>query len=1153
MRFPDGTLADFESGALPAGWTTGGSSSWSVVADAPHSDEGACFIHAAKAGPVSGGQATFLETVRTVTEGDLYFHLWVEYQSPSEYGVRLIIDYNNDGTDDYTGPLMSSDPKSGVSGVPYPAAYPESIAVGATSNLDCRSHYSQFGPELDVVAPSNAGFLNPGIETTDRTGAAGYDPGNYTLAAGSSGFGGTSSATSLAAGIVGLLLSRNPSLTVAEVRQALESTADKVGPEPYVGGRNDRYGFGRLDAEQALLAVSACGFITVSPAVLPSGVVGALYGQSLVASGGAPAYGSAVTLGSLPPGLTLSTGGLLAGTPTTPGSYSFSVTATDADGCSGYRGYTVVIVPSFSVNDVSVTEGQSGTTTATFTVRLSSACEMPVSVDYATANGTASAGSDYVAASGTLSFPPGSTARSIAVTVNGDTASEPSETFFVNLSWARSEAIAAIADAQGVGTIVDDEMPSLAVNDVTVTEGHSGTTSATFTVSLSVASGQTVTVSYATSNGTASSDSDYAAASGTLSFPPGSTAQTIAIGVNGDTATEPGETFFVNLSGATNAPIADAQAVGTIVNDDVPSLSISDVTVTERNGGTTGGTFTVSLSAASGQAVTVRYATADGTASAASDYMAVSGTLTFPPGWTTASLVVPARGDTWLEPDETFLVNLSGAVNATITDAQGVGTIVDDDLPSLFIGELSVTEGHSGTRSATFNVSLIPASEQTVTVDYATENGTASAGSDYVAASGTLSFPPGSTWQSLVVTVTGDTVFEPDETFYVSLSGATNATIEAAKGVGTIVNDDPSVSVDDVTVTEGHSGTTNATFTVRLSLASSQTVSVGIGTANGSASAGSDYVTASRTLSFSPGSTARGFTVVVNGDTAFEANETFFVNLSGATNATIVDGQGQGTILNDDSPPPPPAGPPFGSFDTPASGSTGVTGAIAVTGWALDNTGVTKVQVYRDPMPGEPTRPNGKVYIGDGTFVPGARPDIAAAFPAYPNADRAGWGYMLLTNMLPGQGNGPFVLYAYAYDGSGNTTLLGGKAITCSNATATKPFGTLDTPGQGQTVSGNAYSVFGWALTPQPGVIPTDGSTIQVYVDGVPRGHPTYDLYRADIATLFPGYANTNGAVGYFVLDTTALSNGIHSIAWSVTDNLGRTDGIGSRFFWVQN
>ena len=94
---------------------------------------------------------------------------------------------------------------------------------------------------------------------------------------------------------------------------------------------------------------------------------------------------------------------------------------------------------------------------------------------------------------------------------------------------------------------------------------------------------------------------------------------------------------------------------------------------------------------------------------------------------------------------------------------------------------------------------------------------------------------------------------------------------------------------------------------------------------------------------------------------------------------------------------------------------------------------------------------------------------------------------------------------------------------------------------------------FGWALTPSPGAIATDGSTLWVYVDSVPVGHPVYNNYRSDIATLFPGYANSNGAIGYYILDTTTLANGIHTIAWSVTDNLGRVTGVGSRYFWVLN
>jgi hypothetical protein len=200
----------------------------------------------------------------------------------------------------------------------------------------------------------------------------------------------------------------------------------------------------------------------------------------------------------------------------------------------------------------------------------------------------------------------------------------------------------------------------------------------------------------------------------------------------------------------------------------------------------------------------------------------------------------------------------------------------------------------------------------------------------------------------------------------------------------------------------------------------------------------------------------------------------------------------------------------------------------------------------------EATQPNGKVYIGDAVFIPGSRPDVESLYPNRPNADRAGWGYMLLTNLLPNAGNGTYTLFAYAIDTSGATTLLGTKAITCANSTATKPFGMIDTPGQGETVSG-VVANFGWALTPMPATIPIDGSTIWVFVDDVPLGHPTYNLYRSDIATLFPGYANSSGAVGLFSLDTRTLANGLHTIAWSVTDSQGRADGIGSRFFWVLN
>jgi PKD repeat protein len=236
---------------------------------------------------------------------------------------------------------------------------------------------------------------------------------------------------------------------------------------------------------------------------------------------------------------------------------------------------------------------------------------------------------------------------------------------------------------------------------------------------------------------------------------------------------------------------------------------------------------------------------------------------------------------------------------------------------------------------------------------------------------------------------------------------------------------------------------------------------------------------------------------------------------------------------------------PFGEFATPTDHST-VRSSIPVTGWTLDDVGMESVKIYR-------TNGKNKVYIGDAVFVEGARPDVEQAYPTYPNNYKAGWGYMLLTNFLPNNDNGTFTLLAIATDIEGNQVTLGTKTIFVDNANAVKPFGAIDTPAQGGTASGSNYRNWGWVLTPQPNMIPTNGSTIKVWVDGVKLGHPTYNIYRPDIASLFPGYANSNGAAGYFEIDTTAYDNGVHTIQWTATDSGGNTDGIGSRYFIVQN
>jgi hypothetical protein len=248
--------------------------------------------------------------------------------------------------------------------------------------------------------------------------------------------------------------------------------------------------------------------------------------------------------------------------------------------------------------------------------------------------------------------------------------------------------------------------------------------------------------------------------------------------------------------------------------------------------------------------------------------------------------------------------------------------------------------------------------------------------------------------------------------------------------------------------------------------------------------------------------------------------------------------------------------PPFGFFDVPVDNTTGVSGAIAIGGWAVDSVEVTDVSIWREPVANEPS---GKLlFVGTATLVAGARPDVQAAHPDVPFSYRAGWGYALLTNFLPnssgaGTGNGTYKIHVIVTAKSGATVDLGAHSITVDNAHATKPFGTIDTPIQGGTVTGNNYVNFAWALTQQPNIIPIDGSTITVIIDGQPVGQPTYNNFRADIASLFPGYRNSMGAVGYFYIDTTKLANGGHTISWNVFDSATHGEGIGSRYFTAAN
>ncbi len=325
---------------------------------------------------------------------------------------------------------------------------------------------------------------------------------------------------------------------------------------------------------------------------------------------------------------------------------------------------------SFSVDDITVTEGVG----VTFTVTKTGATTLSHDVSYATADSSALAGSDYTAKTGTLTFAANETTKTASILTTDDSTNENVESFFINLTSPTNGAV--IGDAQGVGTLNDnDPGPSFSVNNVTVTEG--GTV--TFTVTKAGSTALPHNVSYATANNSALSGSDYTAKSGLLSFNSSQTSKTVSVLTTNDSTDEYNQTFFINLTTPTNgAIISDSQGIGTINdNDPGPSFSVNNVTKLESLGPIT---FTVTKTGATEKTHAVSYTTANGTAYTPSDYTGKAGALSFPASTTTKWVTVTLIDDVFLEPTELFYLNLSAPTNsATISDSQGVGTIGNDD------------------------------------------------------------------------------------------------------------------------------------------------------------------------------------------------------------------------------------------------------------------------------------------------------------------------------------------------------------------------------------------------------------------------------------------------------------------------------------------
>jgi len=892
--------------------------------------------------------------------------------------------------------------------------------------------------------------------------------------------------------------------------------------------------------------------------------------------------------------------------------------------------------PTVSVGNASKAEGNSGTSNMAFTVTLSKASSTPVTVKYATSNGTAMAGQDYTSASGTVTFAAGETSKTINVAVAGDATVEQDETFTVTLSTPSGAKLGA---ATATGSITNDDVavtpPTVAIGNASKSEGNTGTSNMSFTVTLSKAQTSPVTVKYATANGSATAGDDYTAATGTITFAAGETSKTVNVVINGDATVEQDETFTVTLSDASGATIGTATATGTITNDDASTggtggginsgdaadakwgeaffapyvdmagwpppnlmaiaqsngtslLTLAFVQATTDGkaawGGYTtltpgadndqakaidasiaafkaaGGDVMVSFGGANGTSLAQYYyshggsaqqladaysgivnayglnridfdiegaAVADGSSalnaqalklfqqahpdvevwytlpvlptgltadglnvvdqalkagvkldginvmamdygdSAAppaaktmgayaiqaaqstynqmttsfgqygqtfnwrqigvtpmigvndvesevfklsdaqaleefaratgigmlsmwsiqrdtpgslghaspsasglndaagsfsktwNDYGTVN-TMTFTGGggdgtpvtggttttinwqWGTNTVLNfdPAKDRldfVWMQPANFTVSDATGSTVITIKDnsqtytLNGVklnqlqmGNIValDKDTlatwqgllsgntvpstPALSVGSVSKAEGNGGTSNLAFTVNMSKASATPVTVQYATSNGTASAGQDYTATSGTITFAAGETSKTVNVAVSGDATAEADETFTLTLSNASGATIATATATGTITDDDtppapPTVSIGNASKSEGNSGTSNMTFTVTLSKAATSAVSVQYATSDGTATVGNDYVSGSGTLTFAAGETSKTVNIAVNGDAVNEPDETFVVTLSAPSGVTIAGATGTGTITNDDS------------------------------------------------------------------------------------------------------------------------------------------------------------------------------------------------------------------------------------------------------------
>ena len=532
----------------------------------------------------------------------------------------------------------------------------------------------------------------------------------------------------------------------------------------------------------------------------------------------------------------------------------------------------------------------------TFTVTLETPNPAQVTrVRYETMDGSAVASLDYRERSDVLEFGIGETTKAVDVEIIDDFDSEQEESFMLVLSEPEN---ARLVVESAAGVILDDDVPANVNLESATQEVSEGEGVRSFRVTLdgAPASG-TVLVTFSVIQGSALPGQDYSVQTvGPLRFPPGTRDQLIDIEIVDDEIQEPNETFTIALTNVENADLGLSTSTVTIIDDDEASLSINDVRAKESSGEAV---FTVSLSNTSTTEITVNYSTEDGTALAALDYTPVEGTLTFSANDAnlTRTIRVPLVDNNVDEPDETFLVRLSGVVGAVIADNEGIGTIEDDEPPI----SVSIYDGRAREDAGSLEMAARlnrPSLQNVVTVRFSSSDRTATSSSDYTATTGLLIFERGSTEGKVLVEVIDDQLVEGDETFEVTLSIPRNAVIDQGLATGTIVENEgtPQLLIPDISVLES-AGV--AVFAMTLSTPSAVPVIVNYETEDGTAEAGTDYVHTAGTLTFAPGEVKKEIRVEILQDDQDWRSETFSLILAQVLNAKLSSTRVEATIAEE--------------------------------------------------------------------------------------------------------------------------------------------------------------------------------------------------------------------------------------------------------------